>query len=214
MKLTFASLFLSMAFSVCHAEVPQLFIQREFNAADVAQAVNYFIALGEEGALSELTKLAPDYDSRFGNFNRSFNRTERVGWVCRILFEPKGKQPLRPPMYGGLDLPDNTMPFANWPRYPVAASGKSYFVLSEGYNLAGAPEDPKQYLAYCRAEGIFRKQPVPVPARAEAQHDVAALRQSPAWKTIKWKDSGQGFSYTMSEEWTWKFIQAQADSIH
>src|SRR5207248_2099895 len=102
------------------------------------------------------------------------------------------------PMYGGLSLPFKTMPHANWPLYPVAASGKSFFVLSEGYSLAGVPEDPKHYLAHCRAEGAFRKHPVPIPTQAEAQRDAKALRQSPPWKAIKWKDSGQGFSYTMS----------------
>ncbi len=212
-SIIFSLLLFAIAFSVGRAEIPRLFLQREFSAADLAQAVNFFVALGEENAVSELTKLAPNYDSRFGEFNRSFNRTERVGWVCRILFVPKGKDPIRPPMYGGLMLPFETMPYTSWPLYPIAASGKTFFVLSEGYRLAGEPEEPTRYLAHCRAEGVFRKQPVPVPTQAEAQRDALTLRQSPVWKTIKWKDSGQGFSYTMSEELAWKFIQAQADTI-
>ena len=117
-------------------------------------------------------------------------------------------------MYGALALPFNTMPLASWPFYTVAASGRSFFVLSEGYMLAGLPEDPKRYLVYCGAEGTFRKQRIPVPTSAEAQKDVFALRQSAAWKAIKWKDGGQGFSYAMQEESIWKFIKAQADSIN
>ena len=34
---------------------------------------------------------------------------ERIAWVCRILFQPKGKEPLRGPGYGGLSLPRNSM---------------------------------------------------------------------------------------------------------
>jgi hypothetical protein len=199
-----------MSLAHSHAEVPTLFRERSFNAANLAEAVNHFVALGEKSALCELIDLAPNHDFKR---DKGFSLPERVGWVCRILFQPKGDQPLRAPCYGGHRLPYLTMPLTRWPLYPVAASGDSFFVLSEGYFLAGFPEDPKRYLAYCRAEGIFRKQPVPVPTRAKAEKDVLALRESPAWKAIKWKDRGPGTNYTMSEEWTWEFIQAQADAI-
>lgn len=70
-----------------------------------------------------------------------------------------------------------------------------------------------RYLSYCRSEGTFRKESVPVPTHAEARKDAAALCDGPAWKAIKWDDSGEGWSYAFSEEWVWKFIQAQADRI-
>jgi hypothetical protein len=212
-KITLFLLLVCAAFRFSQAEVPQLFRDHSFTAAILAQAANHFVALGETAATRELTALVSDHDFKRDNIGKGFSVPERVGWVCRILFQPKANQPLRPPMYGGLGLPFNTMPPTRWPLYPVAASGHSFFVLSEGYMLAGLPEDPKRYLAYCRAEGTFREQRIPVPTRAEAQKDVSALRQSPAWKAIKWKDRGQGFSYAMNEERTWKFIQAQADSI-
>jgi hypothetical protein len=194
---------------VSHADVPLLFRERSFSAANLAEAVNHFVALGEEPAARELSTLAPDHDpGRAG-----FSLPERVGWVCRILFQPKGDQPLRAPRYGAHSLPYLTMPLARWPLYPVAESGDSFFVLSEGYMLAGIPERPTRYLAYCRAEGIFRKQRIPVPGRHQAKKDVLALRQSPAWKAIEWKDRGPETTYTMNEEWTWRFIQAQADAI-
>lgn len=213
MKITLFSILLCVSFRFSRGEVPELFRDRSLNAAILAQAVNHFVALGETAATRELTALATDHDFKRDNPDKEFDLAERVGWVCRILFQPKGSEPLRPPSYGALGLPFNTMPRTRWPLYPVAASGHSFFVLSEGYELAGLPENPKRYLAYCRAEGIFRKRRIPVPTRAEAQRDVSALRQSPAWKAIKWKDRGQGFSYAMHEERTWQFIQAQADSI-
>jgi hypothetical protein len=94
---------------------------------------------------------------------------------------------------------------------PLAAPASSYFVLSEGYMLFGWPENPKEYLKYCRANGQFRKQSVPIPSKAQALKDLEQLRQSKAWKAIKWKDSGNGFDYIISEEWAWQFIKKQAE---
>jgi hypothetical protein len=109
------------------------------------------------------------------------------------------------------------MPLMTWPLYPVASFGKSYFVLSEGYFDSyigtGRPEDPKAYLTYCRTEGKFRKEEIPIPTKDQALKDAAELRKSDAWKAIKWKDSGPGFSYTFSEKETWSFIKGQAEAI-
>src|SRR5215210_8312131 len=138
MKSRFLALFLSMMCGAAHAEVPRLFRQREFSAADLAEAVNHFIALGEKPAVRELKGLATaKFKGRFAK--EGFSLPERVGWVCRILFEPRGHEPLRPPRYGALGLPYRSMPSASWPLYPAAASGKSYFVMDEGYMLFGVP---------------------------------------------------------------------------
>lgn len=84
--------------------------------------------------------------------------------------------------------------------------------MSEGYLLAGVPEDPRAYIDYCRTNGVFRKTKVTVPTKTQALKDAAALRKSKAWTDIKWTDSGQNWSYTMDEGWAWEFIQKQADS--
>lgn len=189
--------------------VPRLFQEKEFTAGSFAEAVNHFVALGEEAAVQELRGLSTN---GFFDFKREFSVNERVGWMCRVLFEPKA-QGLRAPRFGGLRLPYHTMPEQNWPLYPVALSGSTYFVLSEGYSLGGMPEDPKAYIQYCRQTGVFRKKPVEVPTKTQALSDASALRQSTAWRAIKWKDSGENWSYTMDEGWTWEFIQKQAESI-
>lgn len=184
--------------------------RQAFTCATLAEAANHFIDLGEAAAVKELEALAPDHN---WNIVGGIHWAERVGWVCRILFTPKGKEPLRAPRYGGHTLPDSTMPLASWPLYPVAASGTSYFVLSEGYSLGGRPEDPKAYLAYCRTKGTFRTQRVPVPTRAQALKDVEQLRQSKAWKAIKWSDRGPNFSYTLPESGTWDLLRGQAERV-
>ncbi|MBC7815461.1 MAG: hypothetical protein IAG10_01020 [Planctomycetaceae bacterium] len=213
MKSTLLILLISMTPTIAFAEIPLLFRQRTFTATTLAEAVNHYVSLGEEAAVRELTDIAPNHDFKRDELAEGFSRPERVGWVCRILFQPKREQPLRPPLYGALSLPHKTMPLSSWPLYPIAASGNSFFVLDEGYSLAGRAEEPRHYLEYCRAEGVFRKTSVPIPTRAEAQKDVLMLRRSPEWRAIKWKDRGEGFSYTISEEWIWKSIQNQADAI-
>jgi hypothetical protein len=209
MKTILLALFFGLLSSISGAEVPKLFRERSFTATDLAAAVNHYIELGEEAAVKELSELAPDHDSGA----KGFTLPERVSWVCRILFQPKGDKPLREPRYGAVLLPYLSMPQSKWPLYPLAASGDSFFVLSEGYSRTGRAEDPKKYLAYCRAKGTFRKIAVPVPTREQALKEVALLHESGAWKAIKWQDSGKGSTYTISEAWKWRFIQAQADAI-
>jgi hypothetical protein len=85
-------------------------------------------------------------------------------------------------------------------------------VLGDSYALGGRAEDPKEYISYCQQNGVFLTIPIMVPTRKQAMQDAADLRQSKAWKTIKWQDLNKGESYG-SEENSWSFIQNQAESI-
>ena len=197
---------------ICRADSPRLFSEREFTCVSFAEAVNHFISLGQGNAVKELRRLTLPWGEDF-RAHGEFSVNERIGWVCRVLFQPKENEPLRPPLFGGLNLPDQTMPLKSWPLYPVAFSGGTYFVLSQGYMLFGVAEDPKDYIDYCRKTGYFRKTPISVPTRAKALRDAIALKQSEPWRAIKWKDRGEGWSYSLSEDWIWSFIQNQAASI-
>lgn len=198
--------------SVCSANAPALFRQQAFNAATLAMAVNHFVDIGEEATVKELDTLAATGDVVHRN-GGIFNIHERIGWVCRVLFAPKGQKPLRPPMYGALVLPYASMPLERWPLFPVVLSGNTYFVLSEGYFVAGHPEPATGYVAYCRENGIFRTTPVQVPTREQALKDAVALHQSGAWKAMKWRESSPADNEDYWGKVTWKFIQAQAESI-
>ena len=228
MKSTMTRLLLTLlvaAFQTCYGDVPRFFRERAFTSALLAQAVNRFVSLGEEGAVKELSDLA--VGDGFG-YRNGFSVNVRIGLLCRVLFEPRDDEPIRAPYYGWLDalgsmgLPP-VFPSASWtnisrywPLYPVAHSGSTYFVLSEGYSFEGfgGPEKPRDYIAYCQKHGVFRKTPLHVPTRAEALRDAAALRRSKSWKAIKWKDSGEGYSFDAgSDGYAWSFIQEQAESI-
>jgi hypothetical protein len=212
-RLTIIALLLTL--QVAYGAVPRLLQEKDFTAATFAEAVNHFVSLGEDGAMQELQGLVMDHSADFTvHSNGQWSVNERIGWMCRVLFESKDDQPLRPPMFGALsELPYNTMPLKSWPLYPVALSGSTYFVLSQGYSLGGVAEDPKRYIEYCRQTGVFRKMPVAVPTKAEALKAAAALRESAAWKAIKWIDSGNGWSYSLGGESQWEFIRNQAEGI-
>jgi len=192
-------------------ELPELFSREKFNSATLATAANYYIALGEERATKELKSL--EVDTMKSPPQTGIQRNERIGWICRIIFEAKNNEPLRGPRYGALRLPFLSMPLERWPRYPVAESDGVFFVLSQGYVLAGLPEGASAYIDYCSSNGKFRKTPVKVPSRAEALSALESLKQSAAWKAIKWKDQGPGHKYTLNKDYVWRDIEPQASSI-
>jgi len=203
-------LFLMMTAGLCRAEIPKLFCQPEFNSVTLVDAANHFIAIGEQAAVKELEDIAAnDATNQTWMFSRG---NERIGWMCRMIFEPKGRSPLRAPEYGRLCLPEKQMTLAKWPLFPVALSGSTYFILSEKYVTDQVPEDPKHYIEYCRANGRFRTTPIAMSTKEQAMKDAANLRQSDLWRSIKWEDE-MGASYPFGEQWNWANIQRQAKSM-
>ena len=202
-----------MTLGFCRADVPKLFCEKSFNSATLAEAVNRYVAIGEAATIKELQQASSQESSHGEIFaGKGFSINERIGWVCRILYESRGHSPLRAPKFGVLSMPENTMPAEKWPFYPVAFSGSTFVVLKQGYTHKGSPEGLAHYLAYCKNNGVFRKIPIPVPTQDQAEKDVVNLRQSEAWQAIKWEDNN-GFSFPMGEQWTWAFIQKQAKAI-
>lgn len=191
-------------------EVPDLFTKKKFNCVTLAEAANFYISMGEKRAIEALKDLEEDV---FVGFEKGFDANERIGWVCRIIFQGEEDKPLRQPLYGGLSLPYLTMPLERWPLYPIGESNGVYFVLSEGYMLAGVAERASAYIDYCSSTGSFRKSAVSIPNRTEAATAFDDLKNSKRWGAIKWKDQRLGTSYTMSEEWVLRDIRSQAITI-
>ncbi len=188
----------------CSADPPRFVREKEFSCKDMADAVNHYIDLGEEKAIREMRATVDDNEPHA-------RPSVRICHLCRILFDPKGEKPLRSALLGGLDLPTNTMPSHKWPRFPVAESGSTFFLLNESYSLGGKAEHPTGYLEYCCTNGVFRKNRVAVPTREKALEDLDRLQRSVAWKAIKWQDRGENWSYTMIEGWTLRYLKAQAE---
>lgn len=209
-----AFLALTALCSVCGA-APRMFDVPLHKVTPVllAEAVNHYVEAGEAEAVRELRDLAWTNTSNF-DFDGWYERGIRIGWLCRILFEPIGANVLRPPGFGGLTgIPEQTMSANDWPLLPIAHAGSSYFVLDNSYLLGGSPESGQAYLQYSQQNGVFRKQRVAVPSREQAIKDALALRSSKEWRSLKWEDSGQGWSYSRDEASAWQFIRDQAISI-
>lgn len=211
------------------AKVPIL--EREkFGVADFARSANVYIALGEEEGIKLLESQVGLWDGK------GFTKNERIGWLCRVLFEPKSPtrdeppkkvmspggpvlvggakkgapaKPIRNPWFGAVSLPYKTMPLSRWPKFPVAVEDDVPFVLAEGLMLAGRPEDPKAYIAHCRKHGKFRTKKFAIPNRKTAAAALDKLIGSARWKKIAWSHKSKNNSYTISEKWTIEKIREQ-----
>lgn len=210
----FVIIVLLATIQVACGAVPRLFEAKDYTPIDFAEAVNHFVNLGEKNAIAELEKLSSEGQEYNSN---GVSVGERVGWMCRVLFEGKDGQALRTPKFGVLEfLPPPDLMTINWPQFPIAKSGSTYFVLWEGYiTIGGDPglEEPSAYIQYCRQNGVFRKRLVTVPTSSKALEDLAALKTSEAWKSIKWSYIYQGTKCTLSEQYVWTFIEGQANRI-
>jgi hypothetical protein len=201
-------------------KLPQLLQEESFTCATLANAVNHYIELGEKRTVEEFRSL-----DEIGSRGRGFWMNERIGWLCRItfqsrarIFQPRARKFLRRPYFGGLvefplGMPGMENDWVRWPLFPVASSGLTYFVLREGYTIGGFPEPLPEYVAYCQKNGVFRKKPVDIPTRELAIKDATNLRQSPEWKGLKWEHQWKQYKYRYNEEWIWRFIIRQAESI-
>lgn len=199
-------------------EIPRLFTTPNFTSSDFAEAVNHFTNLGEVAAIQQLEELASEGDSYHiyrTEGKEGFYYPERVGWMCRVLFAGKDGRSLRPPKFGTLDfLPPPDLMATNWPQFPIAKSGSTYFVLWEGYiTVSGEKglEDAKTYIEYCQKNGVFRRHSVIVPTKRKALEDLAALKASDAWKSIKWTYNYNGSNYYIDERIVWRYIENQAN---
>jgi hypothetical protein len=173
----------------------------------MAKSANALIALGRDKATAFLRGSAKR-DPTAANYSRI---NERIGWLCRLVFEPAPEKQLRAPFFGGLELPYHTMPLKEWPQFPLAVSDGVIFVLAEGYTLAGEPEDPWHYIEYCKENGHFREQQFNVPKRADAQHALKSLLASERWKKIEWIHRDPDDFYKLSEGREVRFLQSQVD---
>ncbi len=191
-------------------EVPQVITVREFNSATLSEASNYYIGFGEDRAIKELKALEQGLGE---SISQNFDRNERIGWICRIIFKGEQGQPLRQPNYGGLSLPRFTMPLERWPLYPIAESDGVFFVLSQGYTLLGQAERASDYIDYCSTAGEFKKTLLEIPTREHAIEAFDSFKKAERWTMIKWQVERQCSKYTMYESWVLRGIEVQASSI-
>ena len=199
---------LMLAFSLeLHAqkETPQFFTSKENTSAHLASAVNYFVNLGEEKSAIALAAIAKKQ-----TFSGEIDVAFRVACVCRILWR-NADNPIVPPslgMYGGgvsVD-PRNQTELNEWPLFPVAKSGVSYFIVVNGGRggtgrSASLDDD---YIQRCQSTGTFLTKEITVPTTQQFKADAELLRQSDRWSKEFPKSSGNAI---------WLSIQSQNPKI-
>jgi hypothetical protein len=166
-----------------YSETARLF-QPHPTCFDLAVVANRFTSLGKDGAIAELTRT---WRTGNGDLLEQENKREQIGWVCRLIFVPKPGKVIRRPLFGGQGETLDELRDVEWPCYPLVESKGVFFLLAEGYELAGIPEDPIEYLAYCSANGVFRDHLLEVPTEESAARALEHLFASESWKKIVWK---------------------------
>lgn len=146
--------------------------ERNLSCADWARVANYYVELGEEKAAADLIERTSPNPKKFAISNT------HACHIARLIYEAKSGQPLRPPRLGAATLADGTSSgYEGWPCFPFAYQNGAWFLIADGYQLAGLQETVGNYLAYLKKEGRFRKilYPVPTAKQAEAAYERLVL---------------------------------------
>ena len=178
----------------------------DYTPDSMARSANALIAMGETDAYDVLRSYASETPRDTWH---AMLRADRIALLCRALYEGCP----RSPAYGGMLTPLQSADPADWPRFPLALSDDVMLLLANGRFLAGVPESSMSYLEYCKANGTFRKKPYAVPTKEEASAALNALFLSDRWARIKWKDSGQGYSYQYDEQSEKENLRMQIDRM-
>jgi hypothetical protein len=169
-------------------EIPILLRDEPYDVVKLVEAANYYIAKGEGRLIDD---------------SKNCKHSQRVAWLCRIIYESKSNDPLRGAAWGAYSIPYKTMPSKDWPLLPLVKAGNSYFVMGVPANYIGAiPESVQDYISYCKGSGTFRKNALPVPSSEDAERDLTELLRSRMWKAMKWSDLGGGNGYVLQEFYT------------
>lgn len=175
------------------------------------EVANNFIMAGPSNAITALEGIV--YGQRM--FPVKHEDGEKICHLCRLLFVPNSpNKTLRAPGLGAPDLwPYKSMRTSDWPYMPFAIVDDVPLSVTTGYILAGRAETATEYLAYCRRNGVVRTKPYPVPTVSIVSNALEKLFVSPAWSTLKWKDSGPSWSYTLNEDWVKKSLRKQIENM-
>lgn len=196
-----AILCLTPRVSNAQTEMPDFFTTTKVDAAEFASAVNQFVELGETETVRVLKAL------RSKPFRGKVDLQLRVACICRVLWQ-NSDDPIPPPtmgMYGGgVSIGSNqSEKLKDWPLFPVAKAGDSYFVVVHGgrggTGISHRP--PSGYLKKCQTSGSFLTEKIAVPSKQDADENASQLRKSARWR--------KEFSDKGDDRKTWKSIESQ-----
>ena len=183
----------------------------DFRPDKAVQSANTLIRAGQNSACTELKKVAMAKRP----LSEMYEVDQKICHLCRLVFVSKSSTNyLRAPALGAPELlPLHSMNISDWPYMPFAIVNDVPLSMTLGYTLEGVSERPEDYLAYCISNGVFRKTSFPVPTVNTASNALNVILPSPAWKALKWKDSGVGWSYSLGEDYAKEMVWKQVENM-
>lgn len=135
----------------------KLFSESSFTYKDVAEAVNYCIAIGEKQTVIGLIDLAWEDEIIKKPNNQGFSVLERSFWVASILYKPRDYHEKQSRYIEGLDLPVLKEKHLHFWYYPAIEIEGHYFIMASGISGAGGKRSIVDYINWCQRFGSFRK---------------------------------------------------------
>jgi hypothetical protein len=126
-----------------------------YDPAAVIRAVNALQPLGTARALDAI-------DAYLAG-RAAGQETTGLFWVLRVLFDVPAAVGFPPVGLGQPTIPPPADPAA-LPRYPIVMARDVPLLAVRGYFLGGLPEPVEAHVAYFRAHGTIRPQPLRPPA--------------------------------------------------
>ena len=80
---------------------------------------------------------------------------------------------------------------SDWPDLPFVIVSNMPLSISSGYAGSGVAEKGQDYLAYCKANGIFRTQLFAKPSSLTVSNALDQIFLSSEWASIPWSSFGK-----------------------
>ncbi len=184
----------------------------KFRPDIAAECANALIQTGRVSACEQLNQLA---HKQWGDIGQQEKVNRNICLLCRLVFANRSSSEfLRGPRLGALgQVPYESMDAEAWPYLPFAITNQVPLSVTSGFMLAGVSERAGSYLSYCASNGVFRTTLFPVPTEASTSNALHQVLSSSAWKALKWKDSGLGWSIDLDENNTKEMLWKQVENI-
>jgi hypothetical protein len=152
-------------------------------------SANALISAGKDKACAALENVA---ETNTGLNLDNWYINENICLLCRLVFvSTHSNQSLRPPMIGDPLLSGYEFNIADWPDLPFVIVSNMPLSMTSGYAGSGQAERGQDYLAYCKANGMFRKQLFSMPSAVSVSNALDQVFNSPRWESIPWNSFGK-----------------------
>ena len=178
---------------------------------DVAVAcANTLISAGKEKTCTVLKQFTKKGDI---DLETRIQLNESICLLCRLLFvATNSSTPLRPPMLGAPKLTPYSPDPSDWPDLPFIIIDNIPLSIIDGYAGQGLPEQGKDYLVYCEANGTFRSQLFSKPDSLSVSNALNKVFNSPTWRSIPWNTLAHSIVTNVTQDQVGAIVRRDAET--